>query len=91
MVFDFREPSSPCYHCVFPEGEDVVERRCATTGIFAPLVGVVGALQASEALKVLLGLGDAFTNRLLSMDLRSGSWRTSRFQRDPACPVCSTS
>ncbi|MES2208162.1 MAG: HesA/MoeB/ThiF family protein [Pseudomonadota bacterium] len=90
MVFDFRQADSPCYHCVFPEGDDIQERRCATTGIFAPLVGIVGAMQAGEALKVLAGVGKASTHTLFSLNVASNQWRTSRFQADSECQVCAT-
>jgi molybdopterin-synthase adenylyltransferase len=89
--FDFRLPESPCYHCIFPEGEDVVERRCATTGIFAPLVGMVGALQAAETLKLVLQLGQSLTQRLLSINAYADEWRISRFSIDPRCKVCGLS
>jgi molybdopterin/thiamine biosynthesis adenylyltransferase len=91
VSFDFRKANEPCYHCIFPDGDDVVERRCATTGIFAPLVGVIGALQASEVLKLLLMIGVPYTNRLLSTDSKTGDWRVSRFGRDLTCPVCAKS
>ncbi len=90
MVFNFRDAHSPCYHCVFPEGNDIQERRCATTGIFAPLVGIVGAMQAGEALKLLSGVVHASTHTLFSLHAASNQWRISRFRADPECNVCST-
>ncbi len=89
--FDFRLPNSPCYHCLFPDnrqdGEDDDE-RCAVMGVFAPLVGIVGAMQASEALRLLTGVGLPLTNRLQMLDARTMSWQTVRFKRDASCCVC---
>jgi molybdopterin/thiamine biosynthesis adenylyltransferase len=87
-VFDMRTAGAPCYHCLFPEhgaGEDM---RCAIMGVFAPLVGVIGAIQAAEALKVLARVGEPLTGRLLLFDALSMQIRTVAFGRDPACPVC---
>lgn len=88
-VYDLSRPESPCYHCLFPEGEEVEETRCAVMGVFAPLTGIVGSLQASEALKLLAGIGEALVGRLLLLDALSQTWRTVKFRKDPACPVCS--
>lgn len=87
-VYDLRKAGSACYHCVFPEGEDVEEMRCAVTGIFAPLTGIVGTLQAAEALKILAGCGEPLVGRLLLIDALSMNLRTVRYGRDPACAVC---
>ncbi|MBP6018515.1 MAG: molybdopterin-synthase adenylyltransferase MoeB [Burkholderiaceae bacterium] len=87
-VFDLRQPQAPCYHCLFPEADDVEELRCATTGVFAPLVGIVGSVQAAEAIKVLTGMGEPLVGRLLSVDALTMQWHTVRFRRDPACLVC---
>lgn len=87
-VFDLRQPASPCYHCLFPEGGDVEEMRCAVMGVFAPIVGVIGAMQAAEALKLLMGVGRDLTGRLLMLDALSMEWRSVRLKKDPACPVC---
>jgi len=89
-VFDARDPASPCYHCLFGEGEELEETRCATMGVFAPLVGVVGAMQAGEALKLLAGAGTSLAGRLLLFDALAASWREMRVPRDPACRVCSS-
>ena len=89
-VFDLRLPDAPCYHCLFPEGDDVHELRCATTGVLGPLVGIVGSMQAAEAIKVISGMGQTLTGRLLCLDALSMEWNTIRFRRDPACPVCAT-
>ncbi|MCC7113092.1 MAG: molybdopterin-synthase adenylyltransferase MoeB [Burkholderiales bacterium] len=87
-VFDPRDPASPCYHCLFGEGDDLEETRCATMGVFAPLVGVVGAMQAAEALKVVAGVGRTLAGRLLLYDALAAQWRELRVPRDPRCPVC---
>jgi adenylyltransferase/sulfurtransferase len=89
-VFDARDPASPCYHCLFGEGEDLEETRCAIMGVFAPLVGIVGATQAAEALKIVGGIGDTLAGRLLLLDALAMRWREVRIARDPQCPVCST-
>lgn len=88
-VFDLRRDEAPCYHCLFPEGQDVEELRCATTGVLGPLVGVVGATQAIEALKLLAGMGEPLVGRLLCLDALTMQWQTLRYGRDPGCPVCS--
>lgn len=87
-VFDLRQPDAPCYHCLFPEADDVQELRCATTGVLGPLVGIVGSTQAAEAIKVLSGMGKPLVGRLLCLDALSMEWNTIRFRRDPGCPVC---
>ncbi len=89
-VFDTRRPEAPCYHCLFPEAEDVEEVRCATMGVFAPLVGIIGATQAAEALKLLIGCGEALAGRLLLLDGLAMAWRTITVPHDPACAVCSS-
>ena len=87
-VFDPRAADSPCYHCLFGEGEELEETRCATMGVFAPLVGIVGSTQAAEALKLIAGVGTSLAGRLLLVDARSMEWRSLTVPRDPACPVC---
>jgi len=87
-VFDLRQPDSPCYHCLFPEGEDIEEVRCAVMGVFAPLTGIIGATQAAEALKLLVGCGDSLDGRLLLLDGLAMEWRSVSLGRDPACAVC---
>jgi molybdopterin/thiamine biosynthesis adenylyltransferase len=88
-VFDPRDPASPCYHCLFGDGEELEETRCATMGVFAPIVGIVGATQAAEALKLLAGVGEPLAGRLLLLDGYAMRWREVRIPRDPQCPVCS--
>jgi len=87
-VFDSRQIASPCYHCLFGEGDELEETRCATMGVFAPLVGIVGATQAAEALKLVAGLGDSLAGRLLLLDTLAMQWRELRVPRDPDCAVC---
>ena len=87
-VFDSRRDHTPCYHCLFPEGDDVEEVRCAVMGVFAPLTGIIGAMQAAEALKLIIGVGEVAVGRLWLLDGLSMEWRSVRFGRDPECPVC---
>jgi molybdopterin/thiamine biosynthesis adenylyltransferase len=87
-VFDPRDAESPCYHCLFPETGNLEEMRCAVMGVFAPLVGIIGAVQAAEALKVLAGIGESLEGRLLMLDAMAMQWRSVRVRRDPACSVC---
>lgn len=87
-VFDPRRADSPCYHCLFPEGDDVEEVRCAVMGVFAPLTGIIGAMQAAEALKLVAQCGEPAVGRLLLLDGLSMEWRSVRFRRDPGCAVC---
>jgi molybdopterin/thiamine biosynthesis adenylyltransferase len=87
-VFDPRDAASPCYHCLFGEGDELEETRCATMGVFAPLVGIVGATQAAEALKLIAGVGETLAGRLLLLDALAMNWHEVRVPRDPTCPVC---
>ena len=88
-VFDSRQPNAPCYHCLFPEGEDAEEVRCAVMGVFAPLPGIIGTVQAAEALKLLIECGQSLAGRLLLLDGLGMEWRQIKVPRDPACTVCS--
>ncbi len=87
-VYDSRNSASPCYACVFPPDADFVETRCATMGVFAPLVGIIGTLQAAEALKLLCGTGTSLAGRLLMLDGRAMEWTELRLPRHAGCPVC---
>jgi molybdopterin/thiamine biosynthesis adenylyltransferase len=87
-VYDARDANSPCYACIFPPDQAPEEVQCATLGVLAPLVGVVGSLQAMEAVKLLAGLGSRLTGRLQMLDGRSLEWNEVRLQRNPSCPVC---
>ncbi len=89
-VFDSRSADAPCYHCLFPEGEDVDEVRCAVMGVFAPLTGIIGTVQAAEALKLIAGIGQSLAGRLLLLDGLGMEWREIRVPKDPACSVCGT-
>jgi adenylyltransferase/sulfurtransferase len=87
-VFDMRRADAPCYHCLFPEGQDVDETRCAVMGVFAPITGIIGTVQAAEALKVLADVGETLNGRLLLLDGLSMEWRQVRLKKDGACAVC---
>ena len=87
-VYDTRDAKSPCYACVFPPDDDFEETRCATMGVFAPLVGIIGSMQAAEALKLLSGAGESLAGRLLMLDGRRMEWTQMRVPRNVACPVC---
>jgi molybdopterin/thiamine biosynthesis adenylyltransferase len=87
-VFDTRDAQSPCYACVFPPSDELEETLCATMGVFAPLVGIIGSMQAAEALKLLAGVSGSLAGRLLMLDARSMEWTEMRVQRDPGCAVC---
>ncbi len=87
-VYDPRDPQAPCYACVFPPQEQFEETRCATMGVFAPLVGIIGSLQAAEALKLLTGAGQPLTGRLLILDGLRTAWDEIRVPRQAGCPVC---
>ena len=86
-VFDSRKENSPCYNCLYKEGENE-EQTCAETGVLSPLVGIIGSMQALEAIKVILSLGNNLTGRLVIFDALQHEWRTLTLPRDPACPVC---
>ena len=87
-VFDLRSAQSPCYACLFPESAETEEMRCAVMGVFAPLVGIIGAMQAAETLKILCGAGESLNGRLLLLDALRMDVRTVKLQRDPGCAVC---
>ena len=87
-VFDLRDPLAPCYHCLFPEHGDNEDMRCAVMGVFAPVVGIIGSMQAAEALKLIAGIGATLSGRLLLLDALAMEWRTVRLTRDAACAVC---
>lgn len=87
-VFDLRRDDSPCYACLFPEDAETEEMRCAVMGVFAPLTGIVGTMQAAEALKLVAGIGTSVCGRLLILDALTMEWRSIRLRRDPGCAVC---
>ena len=89
-TWDTRRPDAPCYACVFPPASAPPEARCAMMGVFAPLVGIIGAMQAAEALKLVAGIGTSLAGRLQMLDARAMDWTTIAVPRDPACPVCAS-
>lgn len=86
-VFDSRQENSPCYRCLYDVQEDE-QLNCANSGVLAPLVGVIGSMQALEAIKVLAGVGQSLAGRLLLFDATRSEWRELKLPRDPDCPVC---
>jgi molybdopterin/thiamine biosynthesis adenylyltransferase len=87
-VYDTRQAQLPCYACLFPPEATFEETRCATMGVFAPLVGIIGSMQAAEALKLITGAGTSLAGRLQMLDARSMEWTEIRMARQAACPVC---
>ena len=87
-VYDPRYAQSPCYACVFPEEVLPEEAQCATMGVFAPLVGFIGSVQAAEALKLLMGTEQTLTGRLLMLDARAMAWTEIKTPRNANCIVC---
>jgi len=87
-VYDTRSAGAPCYACIFPPDAAFEETRCATMGVFAPLVGIIGTMQAAEALKLLAGIGTSLAGRLQMLDARTMEWTEVRLARQPTCPVC---
>ena len=87
-VYDPRDHASPCYACVFPPDAAFEEVACATMGVFAPLVGIIGCVQAAEALKLLAGVGSSLAGRLQMLDARTMEWSEMRIARQPDCGVC---
>lgn len=90
-VFDPRDPASPCYACLFPPDQQFEEVLCSTMGVFAPLVGIIGAMQAAEALKVIMGLGQPLTGRLLLLDAVNMEWTSIGVAKNSSCAVCGAS
>lgn len=87
-VFDSRDEASPCYQCLYRLGDDE-QANCATNGVMAPVVGIIGAVQAMETIKLITGIGSPLTGRLLLLDAKSLQWREMRLPRDPQCSACS--
>lgn len=87
-VYDPRNAESPCYACIFPDTDGLEEVRCATMGVFAPLVGIIGTMQAAEALKLLSGMGSRLVGRLTMLDGRGMEFTEVRLARNPSCAVC---
>ena len=87
-VFDLRREDSPCYECLFPESAAAEDVACAVMGVFSPLTGVIGTLQAAEAIKLLCAIGATLDGKLQMFDALNGEWRTVRVPQDPGCPAC---
>ena len=88
-IFDFRHKETPCYNCIYPEETEGEEMRCSVMGVFAPLVGIIGSLQASEALKLILDMGTTLRGKVMLLDALSMETRTIKLTRDRNCAVCS--
>lgn len=88
-VYDIRQSQAPCYACVFPPTQQFEETRCATMGVLAPLVGIIGSLQATEALKILSSMGASLTGQLILFNAQFMEWQTLQTHRHVQCPVCS--
>ena len=86
-VFRPERADSPCYRCLYKDMDELGE-SCSQTGVLAPLVGIIGSIQATEAIKVLLDIGDTLTGRLLVLDALNMEWRSIKLRKDPDCPVC---
>ncbi|MBC8055644.1 MAG: HesA/MoeB/ThiF family protein, partial [Rhizobiales bacterium] len=89
-VYDTRDGNQPCYACLFPPDAAFEEARCATMGVFAPLVGIIGSVQAAEALKLLAGIGTSLAGRLQMLDARTMEWTEIATARTPGCIVCAS-
>lgn len=87
-VFDPRGGQTACYACLFPPDQQFEEVQCSTMGVFAPLVGIIGTMQAAEALKLVAGIGESLANRLLLLDARNMEWTSIRTAKSPDCMVC---
>ncbi len=87
-VFDTRQDDAPCYACLFPPEQQFEEVQCSTMGVFAPLVGIIGTMQAAEALKLVMGIGSSLSKRLLLLDARDMEWTRIGTTRNSACTVC---
>jgi len=90
-IFDRRIGQAPCYACLFPESAEAQDELCSTMGVFAPLTGIVGCMQAAEALKLAAGREASLSGRLMLVDAQSMQWRSVTISRDPSCPVCGDS
>lgn len=87
-VYDSRQTDSPCYQCLYPEGDEQA-LSCSESGVMSPLVGILGSMQAMEAIKLLSGLGEPLVGKLLILDAMSMQWRSLKLKKDPACTCCS--
>jgi adenylyltransferase/sulfurtransferase len=87
LVYHPQQGDAPCYRCLF-RGEQELDERCAQTGVLAPLLGIIGGIQATETLKVLIGFGEPLVGRLLLLDARTMEWQCVTLRKNPACPAC---
>lgn len=87
ICFDPRDAEQPCYRCLYPQAGDE-QRNCSTSGILAPVVGVIGTLQALEAIKIITGIGKPILGRLQTFDALEGQWRSWGLSKDDACSSC---
>lgn len=88
-VFDLRREASPCYECLFPDSKSEEELRCSDHGVFSPIVGIIGATQAAEAMKIILDLGDSLMGRLLLLNSKDMTWKDIKIIKDRSCKICS--
>ena len=86
-VFDGRNPDSPCYRCLYSD-ESTEGEACSQVGVLAPLLGIVGSIQATEAMKLIVGMGTPLVGRVMVLDALDMEWRTLKLRKDPHCPVC---
>ncbi len=89
LVYRPDQPDAPCYRCLYRSDEEITE-SCSQTGVIAPLLGIIGSIQAMEAIKLIVGIGETLTGRLLLLDARTLEWREVKIRKNPNCPVCST-
>jgi molybdopterin/thiamine biosynthesis adenylyltransferase len=89
-VFDFKNPHSPCYACIFPPDSNPSETNCASMGVFSPLVGIIGSLQAAQALQLLIGFGQPLVGRLLLWNALNTRIDEVQVSKNTSCPVCHT-
>ena len=89
-VFDSQDPQSPCYQCLYSEGDDD-DASCSHNGVMAPLVGIIGSVQAMETIKIITDIGSNLTGRLLLLDATTMQWREMKLPRDESCPACGKS
>jgi adenylyltransferase/sulfurtransferase len=87
-VYNAAVDGSPCYNCLYPKSGDE-EETCSENGVLAPVVGIIGSMQAVETIKIICGIGEVLIGRLLILDALSMNWRSMRLKPDPSCPVCS--
>jgi molybdopterin/thiamine biosynthesis adenylyltransferase len=90
-VFDLSSSDSPCYHCLFSKDGSNEDMHCAIMGVFSPLVGIIGCMQAAEAIKILLNIGRTLNGRLMLLDGLTMEWRSVKLNKDPACAICGIS